>query len=208
MKRIYSLFWLSFIQLFCLTAVFAQTGTTSLRGTVVDKTGGAVVSATVVLRSQEQSFVRQTTTNDTGAYEFLALPPGTYRLTVESAGFRKYEQRELQLLVNNPATINVKLEVGATTETVEVNAQAVTLNTTDASLGVAFGENQVKELPLEGRNVPDLLSLQPGVVYTGNRSDVDQDVDTRSGSVNGARSDQTNVTLDGIPVNPKGGYAF
>ncbi len=208
MKRIYSLFWLSFIQLFCLTAVFAQTGTTSLRGTVVDKTGGAVVSATVVLRSQEQSFVRQTTTNDTGAYEFLALPPGTYRLTVESAGFRKYEQRELQLLVNNPATINVKLEVGATTETVEVNAQAVTLNTTDASLGVAFGENQVKELPLEGRNVPDLLSLQPGVVYTGNRSDVDLDTDTRSGSVNGARSDQTNVTLDGIPVNPKGGYAF
>ena len=105
-------------------------------------------------------------------------------------------------------TLNVNLEVGTTSETVEVSAQAVTLNTTDASVGVAFDENQVKQLPLESRNVPDLLSLQAGVVYTGNRPDIDQDRDTRSGSVNGARSDQSNVTLDGISVNPKNGYAF
>ena len=86
-----------------------------------------------------------------------------------------------------------------------------TINTTDASLGVAFGENQVKQLPLESRNVGDLLSLQAGVVYTGNNPSITQgqkDTDTRSGAVNGARSDQSNVTLDGIPVNPKGGYAF
>src|SRR5207249_7529216 len=91
--------------------------------------------------------------------------------------------------------------VGAATETVEVSAQAVALNTTDASLGSAFGENQVKQLPLEGRNVPDLLTLQAGVTYTGNRPDVNRDVDTRSGAVNGARSDQSNVTLDGVDVN-------
>jgi len=58
------------------------------------------------------------------------------------------------LLVNLPATINVTLEIGTTSETIEVSASAVTLNTTDASLGIAFNENQVKELPLEGRNVP------------------------------------------------------
>jgi len=208
MKRLCSLFFLSFFLLFCLTPGFAQTGTTSVRGTVTDKTGGVITGAKVVLRSQERSFERQTSSDETGVYEFLSLPPGTYVLTVESAGFRKHEQTDLELLVNNPATMNVRLEVGAASETIEVNAQAITLNATDASLGVAFGENQVKQLPLEGRNVPDLLSLQPGVVYTGNRSDVDQDVDTRSGAVNGARSDQTNVTLDGIPVNPKGGYAF
>src|SRR5439155_24097243 len=85
---------------------------------------------------------------------------------------------------------------------------AVALNTTDASLGTAFNEHQVKELPMEGRNVPDLLSLQAGVVYTGNRADINADVDTRSGSVNGARSDQSNITLDGVDVNTSGGYAF
>ena len=110
--------------------------------------------------------------------------------------------------MNNPATVNVTLEVGSTTETVEVSAIGQTLNTTDASLGVAFGENQVKQLPLESRNVGDLLSLQAGVVYTGDNPAIDTNTDTRSGAVNGARSDQSNVTLDGIPVNPKGGYAF
>ena len=86
-----------------------------------------------------------------------------------------------------------------------------TINTTDASLGVAFGENQVKQLPLESRNVGDLLSLQAGVVYTGNNPSITQgekDTDTRSGAVNGARSDQSNVTLDGIPVNPRAGMRF
>lgn len=109
--------------------------------------------------------------------------------------------------MNSPTTVNVTLEIGAAAQTVEVSAQAVTLNTTDASIGNAFGENQVKELPLEGRNVPDLLTLQPGVVYTGNRADMPS-MDTRSGSVNGARSDQSNVTLDGVGVNDEGGHAF
>jgi len=185
-----------------------QTGTTSLRGLVLDKTGAAIGGATVTLDNSEQALHRQTKTSPNGEYEFLALPPGTYTLLIEAAGFRKWEQKSLQLLVNSPATQNVTLEVGVTSETVEVSAQAVTLNTTDASLGIAFNENQVKQLPLESRNVPDLLSLQAGVVYTGNRSDIDTNTDTRSGSVNGSRSDQSNITLDGIPVNPKGGYAF
>ncbi len=127
--------------------------------------------------------------------------PGTYALTIEKAGFRKYEQKNLQLQVNLPATVNATLEIGATSQVVEVSATAAALNTTDASIGNAFGENQVKQLPLEGRNVPDLLTLQAGVAYTGNRSDVNRDVDTRSGAVNGARSDQSNITLDGVDVN-------
>src|SRR5438309_1090216 len=117
------------------------------------------------------------------------------------AGFRKYAQKAVQLLVDNPSTINVKLEVGAPTEVVEVTAKKTVINTTDASLGNAFDERQVRDLPMEGRNVPDLLSLQAGVAYTGNRPDVNRDVDTRSGAVNGARSDQSNVTLDGVDVN-------
>lgn len=194
--------------LFAVTCAFAQVGTTSLRGVVTDKTGAAIVGARVTLANPAQAVQREMVTNQTGEYEFLALPPGTYVLTVEMASFRKFEHKNIQLLVNSPATLDATLEIGVTSETVEVSAQAVTLNTTDASLGVAFGENQVKQLPLEGRNVPDLLSLQAGVLYTGNRADINTDVDTRNGAVNGSRSDQSNVTLDGIAVNDAGGHAF
>ena len=149
------------------------------------------------------------TTGATGDYLFLQLQPGTYHLTVEMAGFRTAEQKEIQLLVDTPATANLKMEVGTATQVVEVNAEAAVINTTDATLGNAFNETQVKTLPLEGRNVPDLLSLQNGVSYTGNRPDVNRDNDTRSGAVNGARSDQSNLTLDGVDVNDQiNGYAF
>jgi hypothetical protein len=194
----------------CILAVsgaWAQTGTASVHGLVTDKSGAAAVGADVSLDNAQQGFHRETQTGAGGEYEFLSLAPGAYTLTVQVAGFRKFEQRNLQLLVNNPATVNVTLEIGTAAQTVEVTGQAQVLNTSDASLGIAFGETQVKELPLEGRNVPDLLTLQPGVAYTGNRTDVPAS-DTRSGAVNGARSDQSNISVDGIGVNDEGGHAF
>src|SRR5947209_2786155 len=191
------------------TLTFAQSGTTSLRGTVTDPSLAAVPGATVTLASPDRGFTRTVQTGNSGGYEFLQLQPGSYQLTVEMPGFRKAEQKSLQLLVDTPATVNVKMEVGTATEVIEVNAEAAVINTTDASLGNAFNETQVKSLPLEGRNIPDLLSLQNGVAYTGNRSDINQNSDTRSGAVNGARSDQSNLTLDGVDVNDEiNGYAF
>ncbi len=200
--------------LVCLLALgttrsLAQTGTTSVHGTVLDKSGASVEGAQVTLSNEEQGIRREMQSNERGDYEFRALTPGTYNLVVEKTGFRKFDQKNVQLQVNTPATVNVTLEIGASTETVEVSAQTVTLNTSDASLGNAFSERQVKDLPLEAGNVPELLSLQAGVAYTGNRSDVNRDVDTRSGAVNGARSDQSNITLDGVDVNADTtGYAF
>jgi hypothetical protein len=202
---------LLFAFVFLLSAGIArpQTGTTSLRGTVTDKTGGAIGGAKVTLRNASLGFERTVASGATGQYEFLGLRPGTYDLTVEMPSFQRYAQSNLQLLVNSPATQDIQLQVGSTTETVEVSTQSVTLNTTDASIGIAFNENQIKQLPLEGRNIPDLLTLQSGVVYTGNRSDINKNIDTRSGAVNGARSDQSNVTLDGVDVNDQvNGYAF
>jgi hypothetical protein len=186
----------------------AQMGTTSLRGEVLDKSHAAVVGAKVSIRNLAQGLERETTTSSSGEFEFLALPPGTYSLTVEKDGFSRYEQASLQLPVNVPTSVLVNLQVGSVNTQVEVSSQTETINTTDASLGNAFSENQVKQLPLESRNVPDLLSLQAGVVYTGNRADVDLGRDTRSGSVNGSRSDQSNVTLDGVSVNDKGSHSF
>lgn len=186
----------------------AQTGTASLRGVVLDKSRAAVAGAKVTIQLPAQGFERDTSTAASGEFEFLARSPGTYTVTVEKDGFGRYEQNNLQLLVNVPSSVIVTLQVGSVTTRVEVSGQTETINTTDASLGMAFNENQVKQLPLESRNVPDLLSLQAGVVYTGNRPDVNTDKDTRSGSVNGSHSDQSNVTVDGIPANAKDSYAF
>ena len=175
----------------------------------MDKSGAIISAAKVTLTNADQGLQRSMDTGASGEFEFLALQPGNYILTVEAPGFRKHERRNLQLLVNSPTTTNVTLEIGSATQTVEVSAQTETLNTTDASLGNAFSERQVKDLPLEAGNVPELLSLQAGVAYTGNRPDINKDTDTRNGSVNGARSDQSNITLDGVDVNADTkGYAF
>jgi carboxypeptidase family protein len=195
--------------LFAAMGVWAQTGTTSVHGVVTDKTGAAIVGAKITLANSGLGLTREASSDPTGEYDFLSLPPSTYVLTIEKAGFRKFEQTHLHLLVNSPATVNVTLEIGTTSETIEVSAQTVTLNTTDASLGVAFDANQIKSLPLDAGNIPELLSLQAGVVYMGNRPDINRNTDTRSGAVNGAHSDQSNITLDGVGVNDETqGFAF
>jgi len=188
----------------------SQTGTTSLRGTITDKSGGAIAGAKVIIKNVSLGLERTVTTGNTGQYEFLALSPGTYELVVEKQNFQRYLQPNLQLLVNLPATQDIILKVGSSTETVEVLAQVETLNTTDATLGITFDENRVKQLPIESRNVAELLSLQAGVAYIGNRQTLtDQNTDTRNGAVNGAHSDQSNITLDGVDVNSDTkGYAF
>jgi hypothetical protein len=181
---------------------------TSLRGVVNDPTGGAVSGATVTLTNTEAKIERKITTGEDGSYQFSLLPPGTYTLTVSATGFQSYERAGLTLLVNTPATVNAQLKLGSTSEVVHVSAEEPILDLVDASIGNSFDEQQVRDIPLEGRNVPDLLSLQAGVAYTGNRI-ADKDQDTRNGSVNGARSDQSNVTLDGVDVNDQSnGYAF
>ena len=180
---------------------WAQTGTTSLRGTVTDKTGAAIAGAKVTLSNPAQAQQRSTLSNQGGEYEFLALPPGVYALTVEVTNFRKFEQRNLQLFVNTPATVNATLEVGNTTETVEVSAEAATVNTTDATLGNAFDSQQILALPFEGRDAAGVLSLQPGVSYVPAQQVNTTTVDTRNGALNGGRSDQANITLDGVDNN-------
>lgn len=120
--------------------LLAQTGATSLRGTIIDRSGAAIVQAKVTLTDPAKALERQTTTSDSGVFEFPALPPGTYVLSVEMGGFRTYQRRNLQLLVDSPGTADVTLEIGAASQTVEVSAETTTINTSDASLGNAFSE--------------------------------------------------------------------
>ena len=179
--------------------------TTSIRGTVTDPSNAAIPNATVTLTNTDTNLQRHATTDQEGSYVFAEVQPGHYTLVVEGSGFSKFEQRGIELLVNLPATVNVRLKIGAATQTVTVTEQAPLLNTTDASQGNTMSGNEISSLPLEARNVTQLLTLQPGVVFTSDRSDFDPNMqDSRSGAVNGARSDQNNLTLDGVDVNDQG----
>lgn len=194
----------------CLTgsAVAQVVGTTSLRGQVTDPSRAPVPHAGIRLVQTETNTVRETSTNAEGLYQFVQLAPGNYRLTISAPGFAITEHSNVALLVNSPATLDIQLQLAHEAQRVDVTGTAAPMvNTVDATLGNVFDTRQVEQLPIEARNVVELLSLQPGVTYLGNR--VDQNSDTRSGAVNGIRSDQTNVTLDGVDVNDQNnGYAF
>lgn len=189
-----------------LTSAMAQSALTSLRGSVVDSAGAAVVRAQVTVTEVDTSRARTQTSNDKGEYQFQQLTPGTYTVAVSAPGFGVQTKRA-EFLVSQPATLNFTLSVQQVATTVDVSAEETTLNTTDASIGNSVGNETIEALPMEGRNVPDLLSLQPGVLYLGYTHD--QVFDSRSGAVAGGRSDQGNITLDGIDDNDQAaGKAF
>jgi len=179
---------------------WSQVATTSVKGTVYDSKGAVVTEATVTLQNPSTGFSRSTKTNGQGGYEFVQIPPATYTISATSAGFGTAKVTNVQLLVDTPATQNFNLNVAAAAEVVEVQGQTELVNTQDASIGNAFESKQLLNLPSEGRDAVWILSLQPGVSYVGGK-EVDQSYDSRGGSVNGARSDQTNVTLDGVDNN-------
>lgn len=211
MKRIFQISFLVALSaafLFSARSAWSQ-ATTSLRGVVTDPSNAAVPNATVRLTNTDTNLQRTTTTDQQGSYVFTQVLPGHYTLDITANGFSNYEQKGFELIVNLPATINVHLKVGAATATVEVTSQVPLLNTTDASQGNTMSGSEIGSLPLEARNVTQLLTLQPGVVFTSDRPDFNNNQDTRSGAVNGARSDQNNLTLDGVDVNDQGnGFAF
>jgi hypothetical protein len=191
--------------------------TTSLNGRVADASGAVIPDAKVTLVLQSTEAERNVATDSSGHYQFSQLTPGRYTLSVAAPGFATAERPNIDLLVSQPATVNIALAPATATQKVTVIAGTqATLNTTDATLGNAFNENQVQSLPLDQRNVPDLLSLQPGVTFLGRSDDVNgtqgvgnTSTDSRAGAVNGGRSDQSNITLDGIDVNDiNNGYAF
>ncbi|HEX6623535.1 MAG TPA: TonB-dependent receptor, partial [Pyrinomonadaceae bacterium] len=166
----------------------AQSGTSTLRGTVVDQQGNAVTGASVTLSNTEKNVIRTQTTNADGGFVFSSVPPGVYRVEVEAAGFKKALAADVRAVVDTPVDVNVQLEAGNITEVVSVSAGLdAPINTTDATIGNTFESRRIEELPLNARNIVGLLSLQPGV--------------TSGGAVNGGRADQSNITLDGVDVN-------
>ena len=135
--------------------------------------------------------------NSQGEYSFHQIAPGTYTITATAVGFGKFITTA-QLLVAQPATVNMKLQVSSDVVSVDVSAATETINTTDATIGNAINNETIMQLPSEGRNPQTLLALQPGVLFIGSNT---QSTESRNGVVSGARSDQTNITLDGLDNN-------
>ena len=185
---------------FMVAPAWAQ-ATTTLRGQIVDPKGLAIPGAKVMLENVGTSMKSNAVTDDRGIYQFFNLAPGIYHVKAEQSGFKSVIHRNVQLLVNFPGKLDLQFkELGSLETTIDVSATRVpTINTVDATIGNTIENSQISALPLEARDVEDLLSVQPGVVYTGIEDNVTPDF--RGGAVSGARSDQTNLTLDGVDVN-------
>src|SRR5579872_7378148 len=183
-----------------LAALYGQ-ALTSISGTVTDPSGAVIPGANITIVNNATQASRHITSDSAGRSSLLQVEPGTYTLTAKAPGFSDVVVNNVVLEVSTPATLGITFEkVGTVSQTVEVSAEGTQVNTTDASIGNAVGGNVITQLPFEGRNVVGLLSLQPGVVFTG-ETQPGATPDFRSGAVNGGKSDQGNITLDGVDVN-------
>lgn len=158
----------------------------SLQGIVTDAQGAAIPAAVITATNTDTTAVRKTVTDTAGAYSILQVTPGPYKVMVEKPGFKTHST-DIVFQTETPETWNVKMDIGQVTETVNVTGEAAVINTETAAVGNPYNETQVREIPLQTRNVVSLLSLEPGVAP--------------SGQVGGAKPDQNNVSLDGINVN-------
>ena len=179
------------------TANFAQSTGGRIRGTVTDATGGAVSGAKVSVVNQANGSQRDADTGANGEYIFLEAPVGTYEVQVNQPGFKKYVRKGIVLNLNEVLTLDVVLQVGGSTETVEVTGAPPLVDTSSTQLGAVVGERAVSQLPLAQRDAYQLLQLQPGVqsqvgldtVYGSDRAGVV--------SVNGGRGRDNNFTVNG-----------
>lgn len=191
--------------LLILTIVHGQEFS-GVTGVVLDKSGAAISGVDVALDKDQINLHLTATTSGEGVYQFPHVPPGAnYKLTFTKQGFRKLEVNDISVGVASISTRNATLEVGEVTQVLEVKASAAeTLDTTDATIGNVLDANTLRDLPALFRENPaNLLGLQAGVV--GNVGGGTN----QSGSVTGARTDQGNVTVDGIDVNDQaGGFAY
>jgi hypothetical protein len=200
--------WVLVMLALVATLAMAQS-TSQLNGSVSDPSGAAVAGAKITLTDAATGSQRSVTSNASGLYQFLDIPPGNYKLDAIATGFAPFSAAKVTLLVKLPSTVDIHFQVAGATTSVTVESAAPLINRTDASLGNVVEQDQIQELPIADRNVVNLLSLQPGVAYLGIQTQAQENLDTRSGAVNGLRSDQSNVTLDGIGVNDENnGYAF
>ena len=196
--------WLAALGTTIAAPAMAQTTTGSIAGIVTDNTKAALPGATVTIRQVETAQSRVIVTDGSGRYRAPALEPGHYNITVELSGFRTAEFSNISLSVGEHAAVDVQLELGGVTERVVVNADAAVVKTKESSIAGLVDQQQIRELPLNGRDFSQLTLLQLGVTASPSTPQaVDRGMGTQV-SVAGARPNQISFQVDGADVNTQG----
>ncbi|MBP6824368.1 MAG: carboxypeptidase regulatory-like domain-containing protein, partial [Acidobacteria bacterium] len=198
MHRITKLSSLIFLALALTASAFAQTTSGSISGNVADPNQAAVAGATITLSNESKAFSVSATTDKEGRFVFPTLSPGTYKLSVEAKGFKKAERTGILLVANDKLTLSdLALEVGATSETVTVTAEATQVQSESAERSYAVQGEIVQNIAVNGRSFVNLASIATGVVFNNNVGNSDAITNV---SANGLRTSANNLQLDGVAI--------
>jgi hypothetical protein len=213
-RRASCLSMLTVLAIWAVLAAFpaaAQTTFGSILGTVTDQTGAALSGTTVTLTNVGTADHRTVQTDNNGSYQFVNLTPGTYSLDFEKTGFQRVKRESIPVVVQSAVRVNASLQVGNVNQTVNVEAAAPIIETQPGPLGQTVEGRVVQEMPLNGRNVFNLLTLAPGVVAQGSTSG--SPLGNQAGGtftnntgwgnyqIGGGMANQSAFFLDGVPLN-------
>jgi hypothetical protein len=193
---IQSLGLLAALSLAISLAGFAQSDNTQLSGFVKDQAGGAISGAKVIIKSDTRSFERVATTNSEGYFVVTQLPPGLFTVKIEANGFKQYVESGRKLDPNIPASMDVSLQPGQVTETVNITASTASVQTESAALGKVVEGSQIQYIQLNGRNPLFLALLKPGV-NGGALGQFSFGLSTGGLNINGSRTQDNLITFDG-----------
>src|SRR5579864_4260761 len=183
--------------LFFATPSQAQLYTGSVTGVIQDPTGAVIPNASVTLVDTSKGQKYNAATDSTGRYVLRSLPPSAYSIRVEASGFRSEVQSDIVITVNQNLTLNFSLQVGSTTEAIEVTASAPTLSTEDAVTGQNLNRTFINDLPLVGRSVFDLAFLSPGINQPAGNS-FGPNTMANNFISNGGRNATADILMDGV----------
>ena len=180
--------------------IWAQRQTASVAGSVTDASGAPVPSARVNVKNLDTGLSRETVSNDAGYYTVTALTAGRYSVTVSKEGFSTYGIPEIVLQVDQNASANAQLQVGAVTESINVVGQIASVDTRNSTLNTVITKEMMTDLPLNGRNVLQLLRVTPGTLSTSgtfNQAATRPEAASELISASGGRGNSTTFVLDG-----------
>src|SRR5215813_5583819 len=195
------------VLMFVSSAMLGQAVNATLLGTVTDSSGAVVSGAKVKVTEMRTGLERVSTTNSSGNYQFVDLPPGQYEVTAEQAGFKKATQKGIDVQVNSDVRVNISLQPGAVEQVIEVTAQAPILETDRADVSQKIETKQVTDLPLgTNRNFQNLLNLVPGTTRAHREhSEFFNAQNTLSTEVNGQSRLFNNLQIEGVDDNERTG---
>ncbi len=171
--------------------LFSQGNNGRILGTVIDQSGGVISGATVTIIDKDRGVARTLTTDDAGEYNAPSLIPGTYIVRAEAKGFKRLERQNVALEVGKEIRVDLTVQPGEQTQSVTVTEAIPLVETTNATLGGTLNNADINDIPLNGRNYQNLLSLRPGVMIQPGGSPWTQ-------STNNTRPDETVWMVDGV----------